>query len=111
MRTLAATILALCSGVLLSGQYAEPRFDVVSIKRNTGETLSFSVRTTPDGTTTVTNLSVSGLIMRASVPELPRVLENLPEWASDRYDVTLKGPAGSKPVPDTWRNLLAQRFK
>jgi uncharacterized protein (TIGR03435 family) len=86
-------------------------FDVVSIKRNTTNG-SGGGRTMPDGTEFITNLPIRNFIAQAS-PVLTREVIGLPDWATvERYDVTVKPPAGSTPEQraQMWRAMFAERM-
>src|SRR5436190_18185605 len=75
-------------------QTSTPQFDVVSIKRNTSGTLGGSARSLPDGTDVLVNQPIRSLILGAS-PVQTREVVGLPDWANtERYDITLKPPAG-----------------
>jgi len=94
----------------LRAQDANPHFEVVSIKRARINTSDVAPRFDADGTATFINQSVRLLLLRMS-SALPREIANLPDWVGDRYDIVLKLPPGAKPTPDTWRNVLVERFK
>jgi uncharacterized protein (TIGR03435 family) len=90
------------------------RFDVVSIKRNIlGPEAGGGMRTLPDGTLVMTNQPIRSIIMSAS-PVPAREVVGLPDWAmTERYDVTVKPPAGStrEQRRQMWQTLLAERMK
>jgi uncharacterized protein (TIGR03435 family) len=82
-------------------------YDVVSIKRNTSGVAGGGMRTLPDGTMVMTNQPIRSIISGASI-EPTREIVGLPAWAlSERYDVTLKPPAGSTREQ---RRLMSQRM-
>ena len=92
---------------------ASAEFDVVSIKHVTEVRQSSGFRTLPDGSEVMTNMPVAGFVRRAS-PVKVREVFGLPEWANtERFDVTVKPPAGSTEAQRTemWRMLFADRMK
>ena len=94
---------------------AGPRFDVVSIKRNTTGALPSGPVERPDGGFRTINIAVSTLIARAYPPAIPIEMIGLPGWAgNERYDVSATSTLG-KATPDDriamLRALLAERFK
>jgi Protein of unknown function (DUF3738) len=99
VRVLASTSLIVVIS-LPASLYAQSvsfeRFDVVSIKRNIlGPEAGAGMRTLPDGTLVMTNQPITSIIMSAS-PVPAREVVGLPDWAmTERYDVTVKPPAGS----------------
>jgi uncharacterized protein (TIGR03435 family) len=89
-----------------------PQFDVVSIKRNTTGETGGGMRSLPDGTTIMTNQPIRSLILGAS-PVPVREVEGLPDWVnSERYDVTLKPPAGYSrdQRPEMMRQMFVERM-
>lgn len=74
-----------------------PRYDVVSIKRNVEIGAGGGMRSLPDGTLIMTNQPIRSILSgAASVPV--RDVIGYPSWVTtERYDVTLKPPAGSTP--------------
>ena len=91
-----------------------PSFDVVSVKRNTSNTLGSNVNERADGGFTMTNIPVGTLIARA-YQAAPVDMVNLPGWAmSDRYDVSTTSSL-SAPTPEQraimLKAMLADRFK
>jgi uncharacterized protein (TIGR03435 family) len=96
----------------LSAQ-APAEFDVVSIKRGAPGTDGSSMRTLPDGTSIMVNVTIRQFITAAS-PVPVREVEGLPDWAmQERYDVTAKPPSDSTPQQraEMWRTLFANRMK
>jgi len=96
--------------------YAQPprvEFDVVSIKRSAPDAVGGRMRTLPDGTQIMANVSVSQFINAAS-PAPVREVVGLPDWAeSERYDVTVKPPSDSTPEQrrQMWQVMFADRMK
>jgi uncharacterized protein (TIGR03435 family) len=67
----------------------------------------------PDGTYSATNISIRNLLALAWPTENSEY-QNLPDWAiRNRYDVTVKPPAGWSPAQnrEMWRALFRQRLK
>lgn len=88
------------------------QFDVVSIKRNTTGETGGGMRSLPDGTSIMTNQPIRSIILSAS-PVPAREVEGLPDWVNtERYDVTLKPPAGAPREQRTemMRNMFAERM-
>jgi uncharacterized protein (TIGR03435 family) len=111
VRSLCALLITLF-GVVVLAQIPEPRFDVVSIKRNTTGSGGSSAGTRPDGTWYMTNGSVVALLHSAFTIKNPEIV-GLPDWAtSERYDVIATVTA--RPSRDQeavmLRELLADRF-
>ena len=71
------------------------QYEVVSIKKNDGSTPGrASARTLPDGTETIVNQPVRS-ILGGAAPVPVRDVVGMPDWAlRDRYDMTMKPPAG-----------------
>ena len=121
MRTM-ALLLAFMSAVVLAqappSPAAGPRFDVVSIKRNTSNALgSNGSSERPDGGFTLLNVPMMTLVARAQDPLIaPIDMIGLPEWArSERYDVSTTSPLGRPAAPAERaamvRAMLADRVK
>lgn len=97
----------------LSAQSPRAEFDVVSIKRSQENAVGGGMRTLPDGTSIMTNVSIRQFIMSAS-PVPAREVRGLPEWAErERYDATAKPPADStrEQRSEMWRSLFADRMQ
>ena len=95
---------------------AGPTFDVVSIKRNTTNTLSSALPVErPDGGFRMTNIPVTTFIARAYPPAIPVEMIGLPEWArTERYDVSATSTIARATLDDRiamLRAMLADRFK
>lgn len=95
-----------------------PRFEVVSIKRNTSNALgSNGSSERPDGGFTLLNVPMMTLVARAQFPLIAPVdMVGLPEWArSERYDVSATSPLGRPATPqeraEMVRAMLADRVK
>ena len=95
-----------------------PRFDVVSIKRNTSNALgSNGSSERPDGGFTLLNVPMMTLVARAQFPAIAPVdMVGLPEWArSERYDVSATSPLGRPATPQERaamvRAMLEERVK
>lgn len=108
----AVVVIAGINAVAQTEPASAPRFDVVSIKKSDPDARGGSARTMPDGTTVLTNQPIRFILARAASEPL-REIENLPDWAMDRYDVTVKPPADGdrSSLPAMWRALLADRLK
>ena len=90
-----------------------PQFEISSIKRNLGTELATDVRQLPDGTYSATNISIRNLLA-LGWPTENFEYQNLPDWAiRNRYDVTVKPPAGWSPaqIQEMWRTLFRTRLK
>lgn len=95
-----------------------PRFEVVSIKRNTSNALgSNGSSERPDGGFTLLNVPMMTLVGRAQFPAIAPVdMVGLPEWAQrERYDVSATSPLGRPATPqeraEMVRAMLADRVK
>jgi uncharacterized protein (TIGR03435 family) len=92
---------------------AHAEFDVVSIKRVDEIRQSGGGRTLPDGTIVMMNRPVATFIQPASPVPVVDVI-GLPEWTrTERYDVTMKPPAGStrEQISEMWRTMFAERMQ
>jgi uncharacterized protein (TIGR03435 family) len=91
-----------------------PRFDVVSIKRNTdGAGVGTGARRLPDGSFTATNLTARQLLQTAYVLQ-PAQVVGAPAWIDDeRYDIEAKPAQNvtSEQARGMLRAMLADRFK
>jgi uncharacterized protein (TIGR03435 family) len=106
--------------VWVSAQSPAPvEFDVVSIKHVDELRPGAGMRTLPDGTFMMMNQPLGALISAASpVSVTPRDVVGMPDWMMrERYDVTVKPPAGLTPeqlrnvMPAMWRAMFADRMK
>lgn len=92
----------------------QPRFDVVSVKRNTADAPAITMREAPNGAVTFINVPASTLIARAFPPALPSELAGLPGWANtERYDVRATSGLDNATREERLtmlRALLAERF-
>ena len=96
-----------------------PTFDVVSIKRVDELRQNGGMRILPDGTVMMMNGPLGSLVNAASpVPITPRDIIGGPDWLwRERYDVTVKPPAGltraqlTETMPMMWRAMFADRMK
>lgn len=118
MRRLRLTIVlvALTITSALAQSPPGPTFDVVSIKRNTSNSLGNSMRQAPDGGFTMVNSSVQFLIASAYPTSGASEVVGLPAWAtSERYDVMATAALPASPSADDRREMmramLADRFK
>jgi uncharacterized protein (TIGR03435 family) len=94
---------------------AAVEFDVASIKRNTSATPGGGMRSMPDGSSVMTNVTVQQFI-GAAYPSQSGEFVGLPDWArigGERYDVTVKPPAGATREQRLamWRAFLTDRMK
>lgn len=95
-----------------------PRFEVVSIKRNTSNALgSNGSSERPDGGFTLLNVPMMTLVARAQFPAIAPVdMAGLPEWArTERYDVSATSPLSRPATPQERaamvRAMLVDRVK
>jgi uncharacterized protein (TIGR03435 family) len=95
-----------------------PRYEVVSIKRNTSNALgSNGSSERPDGGFTLLNIPIMTLVGRTQFPPIPPIdMVGLPEWArSERYDVSATSPLGRPATPEEraamLRHMLTERVK
>ena len=116
MKWLLLTMLAApLSGLRLPAQspaeLSGAQFDVVSIKRSPSDAAGGGMRNLPDGTMIVINQPIRSIILSAS-PVPAREVEGLPDWVnSERYDVTLKPPAGTtRQRREMMRSMFAERM-
>jgi uncharacterized protein (TIGR03435 family) len=111
--------LAFTSAVAFAQTPADgPRFEVVSIKRNTSNALgSNGSSERPDGGFTLLNVPMMTLVARAQFPGIaPIDMVGLPEWArSERYDVRATSPLSRPATPQERaamvRAMLVDRVK
>jgi uncharacterized protein (TIGR03435 family) len=98
---------------------AEPQasveFEVASIKRNNGATPGGGMRSMPDGSEVMVNVTIQQFL-GAAYPSQSGEYIGLPDWArigGDRYDVTVKPPAGAtrEQRQQMWRALFTERMK
>jgi uncharacterized protein (TIGR03435 family) len=93
-----------------------PTFEVVSVKPNTGNVGSISLRSRPDGGFIATNVNI-GLLLGQAFPQSTQDMVGLPEWAtSARFDVNATAPPGIGNATLDQRRamlraMLADRFK
>jgi uncharacterized protein (TIGR03435 family) len=93
----------------------DPRFDVISIRRNPSGTTQQSVNVTPTGVTFL-NFPLRPIIQLTYGITQPVRIVGLPDWATDRYDVIARtetpvSPATIIGMRPMLRALLADRFK
>ena len=113
-----AIATALTASATQSGQGALPTsstatFEVASVKPNKSGDQRVMMSMPPTGRVTATNIPVRLLIQQAYDVQ-PFQIVGGPGWiASDRFDVTAKGPEGATPeqIRPMMRALLADRFK
>ena len=90
---------------------ASPRFDVVSVKRNTSNTDASSLRPEPTGITAVNIVPMR--LVRVAYQVADFQIVDAPGWfSSERYDVTARTaePVTIAQVGPMLRTLLAERF-
>jgi uncharacterized protein (TIGR03435 family) len=90
-----------------------PRYDVVSIKRHAQLEAGSSSQTLPDGTQVMINQTIRSMLGGAA-PVPVREVVGYPSWvANERYDITLKPPAGStrEQRAEMHRTMFAERMK
>src|SRR5260370_1137378 len=88
------------------------QFDVVSIKPNQSGSAANGMRTLPDGSQVMTNISIRQIIGPASPVPVSEV-DGLPDWAmTERYDIITK--SGFRPTGEQrsqmLRHMLIERF-
>ena len=93
----------------------EPRFEVVSVKRNAGGGVGSMMDIQPGGRFSVSNLAVRQVIVRAFGIQ-PFQLTGGPDWLqSERYDIQAKAPDDAVVTGDAinvmLQAMLADRFK
>jgi uncharacterized protein (TIGR03435 family) len=95
-------------------QEVTPRFEFITLRRNTtGSKSATSFRTALDRRVML-NMSLGSLILRAYSGEGRPPEMNVPAWFSDaRYDVVMGGPfyLSRKEQQPLWRALIEDRFK
>src|SRR5262245_27120861 len=107
----------LCSIVVLASPQGggEPRYEVVSIKKNVGTPMASGFQERPDGGLSAAGVTVATLIARAYPPAVPIEMEGLPAWATrQRYDVNTTALLTQPSTSDRTtmlRAMLAERFK
>src|SRR5262252_8083599 len=124
MFVLRATVIAFgitTSAIALIAQDTPARveFEVVSIKKVDELRQGGGMRSLPDGTFMMMNQPMGTLVNAASpVQVLLRDIIGMPDWMMrDRYDVTVKPPAGlsreqlREQMPVMWRAMFADRMK
>ena len=116
MRAILLSLVATSAAVFAQAPPDGPRFEVVSIKRNTSNALgSNGSSERPDGGFTLLNVPMMTLIGRAQ-GIAPIDMIGLPEWAQrDPYDVSATSavgrPATSEERAAMFRAMLADRVK
>src|SRR5689334_10950988 len=110
MRTVSVVLTSVLTTGLLAQQTAPIEFEVASIKRNTAATPGGSMRSMPDGSQVMVNVTVQQFIGGA-YPSQSGQYVGLPDWArigGERYDVTVKPPAGTArdQSREMWRALF-----
>ena len=113
-----AAIVRLTAAADLDAQTAAPqesRFEVVSIKRNTGGGMGSMMGFQPGGRVSVRNLPVRQVIVHAYRIQ-PFQLTGGSDWLqTERYDIDAKAPDGAVVTDDAinamLRAMLADRFK
>ena len=119
IRPLAALAVLGCATVAMAQSTPLPdddpavQFEVVSIKKNDTAAPGGSGRTMPDGSSIMINQPIRGILGGASPVPVREVL-GLPGWVTaDRYDITMKPPAGAERGQRgaMLRNMLRERMK
>src|SRR5215510_659795 len=118
MRAIALCVLFTSAVVFAQSPVNGPRFEVVSIKRNTSNALgSNGSSERPDGGFTLLNVPMMTLVARAQFPGIaPIDMVGLPEWSrTERYDVRVTSPLSRPATPQERaamvRAMLADRVK
>ena len=113
MRHVLSTVLVISIWPCVVPAQAPLQFDVASIKRNTSGEPGNSMRSMPDGSEVLVNSPIRSFL-GAAYPSESCQYVGLPEWAqTDRYDVTVKPPAGAtrEQTQAMWRAFFAERMK
>ena len=108
-------ILLLITTLVSNGQPATepPKYEVASIRPNTGNDVRFAFRIEPDGTLAASGITLKRLMMTAYNVQGFRIVGE-PGWvASRRWDVQAKPnrPASPDQIRPMLRNLLEDRFQ
>ena len=113
-----AAFVSVVAGVDLDAQTAapqEPRFEVVSIKRNTGGGAGSMMAVQPGGRVLVRNLPVQEVILRAYGIQLFQLTGGSDWLQGERYDIEAKPSDGAVVTADAinvmLQAMLADRFK
>jgi uncharacterized protein (TIGR03435 family) len=111
----AGIVIAAFVGLAAGAALQEPRFEVVSVKRNTGGGVGSMRGVQPGGRFMVNNLPVRQVILRAFGIQ-PFQLTGDAEWLrSEGYDIQAKAPDGAVVTDETMsvmlQAMLADRFK
>ena len=109
-----AILMVLAASAVTHGQ-ASVEFDVASMKRNTSGTPGGGMRTMPDGSSVMTNVTIQQFIGSAYPSQAGEYI-GLPDWArigGERYDVTVKPAAGTtrEQRQAMWRAFFTDRMK
>jgi uncharacterized protein (TIGR03435 family) len=118
MRAIGLSLVFTSAVAIAQTPAGPPRFEVVSIKRNTSNALgSNGSSERPDGGFTLLNVPMMTLVARAQFPLIAPVdMVGLPEWArSERYDVIAASPLSRPATPQERaamvRAMLADRVR
>ena len=105
-------LMTLC--VVAAAQQAEPRFDVISIKRNLKqEGPAFQVAFQPGGRFVMTNSPLTALLPRAFPDASTSRLVGAPSWlGTDSYDIVAQTgrDASRSEMEEMLRRMLVERF-
>ena len=98
-----------------SSPIPDPRFEVISIRRNASGTTQQSVNVTPTGVTFI-NFGLRPIIQLTYGITQPVRIIGLPDWATDRYDVIARtetpvSPATIIGMRPMLKAMLEERFK
>ena len=92
---------------------AEKKFEVASVKRNESGGQGFRLGPPGNGSITITNVALRGIIVQ-SFRTQPNMVAGIPDWAqTEKYDIVGKGPDPKATNPEVWemmRSLLIERF-
>lgn len=119
MRPVIHALLFTAASASLAAQDTRPttsrvEFDVVSLKRHIGTDMAVNMRTSPGGTTIMTNVPLT-LVLTIAAPVPLRDIIGLPDWVkTERYDITAKTPAGATGRDQQramWRAVFDERMK
>ena len=108
-------VMLVVIAVAASSAQTPVEFEVASIKRNSSATPGGGMRSMPDGSQVMVNVTIRQFI-GAAYPSQSGEYVGLPDWAQlggERYDVTVKPPASAprEQIQEMWRSLFRDRMK
>ena len=110
MRAVLAAVL-LFVGTVAAFAQTQPRFDVVSVKRNTSNDVASSLRPEPNGITAVNILPIRLVRVAYQVADF-QIVDASGWFTSERYDVAARSaePVSIDQIGTLLKTLLAERF-